>query len=74
MKHSLHCFMFKVGSARLHNLHMRRFFRIRLQVLQICSARVGLSRFPLASEAAVLMIRVFTSFSPSIDRTLPLTW
>jgi len=43
-------------------------------VVQIRNASDGLSKFPSVSEVAVFMIRVFTSFSPSIERTRPLTW
>lgn len=73
-KHSLHCFMSSAGSARLHSLHMRCFSRMSWHAVQICSISVVLSMLPLASEAAVSTICVFTSSCFSIRRILPLTW
>lgn len=73
-KHSLHCFMSSVGSARLHSLHIRRFSRMSLHVVQICSTSAVLSMSPLASDVAVFLICVLTSSCFSIRRILPLTW
>jgi len=72
-KHSLHCSKFNVGFACLHSLHMRRFSRMSLQVLQICSASAVLFRWPSARNAAVFLICISTSCSCSIIKTRPLT-
>ncbi len=73
IRQSLHWPVSKVGSTCLHSLHIKRFFRANLHMAQISSARAVLSKSPLASEAAVFTIRVLTSCSFSIERTLPLT-